>query len=179
MQIDEPSEHPPQKGLEKSVQIFARFLESLSGGVLVVAVALMLSLTIINIVLRWLGMSLLWVDPFVRHLVFMSAFLGGVLATGKNCHIGIDILAKVFESTNSHRAQRIHRLILSLASALIVFVLAYASMSFLLQEMEYGKEEFLGLHSSVLIGIMPVGFLLLGLRFLCETLLNLRVQVKA
>ena len=65
---------------------------------IVISVFLMLGLTVLNISLRWFNTSFLWIDPVVRHLVFLSAFLGGTLATGQDNHIRIDLAAKVFES---------------------------------------------------------------------------------
>ena len=43
----------------------------------------MLFFTLFNIVARWFGMSFLWIDPLVRHMVFLSAFMGAVMATGR------------------------------------------------------------------------------------------------
>ena len=36
-------------------------------------------LSVTNIFLRWFDMTIYWVEPLVRHLVFLSAFLGGYL----------------------------------------------------------------------------------------------------
>ena len=58
----------------------------------------MLFFSVLTILLRWFGQSLEFVEPFVRHLVFLSTFLGGVLATGRGTHIGIDIIGKLLES---------------------------------------------------------------------------------
>ena len=63
------------------------FIESISKSGLVICIALMLGLTLVNIVLRWFGHTWLWVEPLVRHLVFVCAFLGGALATGSKNHI--------------------------------------------------------------------------------------------
>ena len=76
------------KALLKSTD---KFIEKISISLLVVCVLSMLLLSVLNIFLRWFNTTLFWVEPLVRHLVFLSAFLGGVLATGNRSHIGIDI----------------------------------------------------------------------------------------
>ena len=57
----------------------------------------MLIISTLSIFLRWFQVSFLWTDPLVRHLVFITAFLGGSLATGANNHIRIDLAGKLFE----------------------------------------------------------------------------------
>ncbi|MBF0299690.1 MAG: TRAP transporter small permease subunit, partial [Oligoflexia bacterium] len=61
---------------------------------LVVAIFAMLSLTIFAIIMRLFHITSLWIDPLVRHLVFLSAFLGGSLAISRKQLIAIDIVAK-------------------------------------------------------------------------------------
>lgn len=146
--------HKIDQGLDR----FCRFA-------LTISVASMLGLTLMNIVLRWTGQSLLWVEPLVRHLVFCCAFLGGSIATGKNSHISIDIMSKILEANNSQKALKIQQAVISLVSALVVAGLAYASFSFMEQEFEFGKEEFLGIHSGFLVAVLPLGFSLIGYRF--------------
>lgn len=143
--------------------------------ILVVGVALMLVLSLFNIVSRWWGQSFLWIDPLVRHLVFLGAFLGGAIATGKKNHIAVDIVAKFLEAQNQPRLLMRLQGVIALVSLGCVLGLAYASYSFMLQEREYGAEAFLGIHSSWLVGIMPLGFCIIGLRYvyqICEGFLG-------
>ena len=148
--------------IQKADQALDRFCQI----TLVVAVALMLSLTLLNIVLRWIGHSILWVEPFVRHLVFLAAFLGGSLAASRNSHIGIDIVSKILEARGSEKGLKILCLITAAASMIVVAWLAWASWEFMLSELEFGQEAFLGIHSGILVGIMPLGFAIIALRFL-------------
>jgi TRAP-type C4-dicarboxylate transport system permease small subunit len=125
----------------------------------------MLALSVFSILLRWFETSMLWIDPLVRHLVFLSAFLGGVLATGKGTHIGIDVLGRYFESAHHEALLKNLKRIIGLTSFGTLIWLVYASYEFMLIELKYGKISFLGLHSGVLVGIIPVGFLLMAIRF--------------
>ena len=65
--------------------------------ILVISLLAILCFSVMNIILRQFGVSFMWLEPFVRHLVFLATFLGGVLATGKGNHIGIDILKRFLE----------------------------------------------------------------------------------
>ena len=125
----------------------------------------MLFFSVLTIFLRWFGQSLEFVEPFVRHLVFLSTFLGGVLATGRGTHIGIDIVGKLLESM--HRkflCSQLKRLI-SLASFGTLCWLVVASVHFVKMEMEFGRESFFGLSTGMLVLIIPFGFTLIAYRF--------------
>lgn len=142
-----------------------QMIEKLTVGLLVSAVAAMLAFSVATIVLRWFELSFLWLDPLVRHLVFITTFLGGVIATGRGTHIGIDILSKTLELRGMDQAMRWVQRVISLASCGTMIWLIQASLGFLEVELEFGKVAFLGIHSGVLVGIIPVGFGLIALRF--------------
>lgn len=126
----------------------------------------MLLLSVINIFLRWGEMTLYWVEPLVRHLVFLSAFLGGVIATGRRNHIGIDILQRWLEGSENKMIQKLFYRVICLVSVITLAWLTDASITFVKDELEFGKAVFFGIHSGVLVGIIPFGFSLIGFRFL-------------
>ena len=136
-----------------------------SGHLLVVCVFSMLSLSVLGIVLRWFSITFLWFEPLIRHLVFLSTFLGGVLATGRGTHIGIDIISKYLESSGRTQMIRGIKIIISLASFLTLIWLTKASIGFVKVELQYGKNVFLGIHSGFLVAIIPFGFSLISFRF--------------
>ncbi len=140
--------------------------EYLTKKVLIVCVLSMLFLSVLNIFLRWFNMTLFWVEPLVRHLVFLSAFLGGALATGKRSHIGIDILHRWLENKKD---SKFAKLILVLTTSVSIFTLlwlVYAGIEFMKVELQYGRDVFWGIHSGVLVGIIPFGFGLICFRFI-------------
>jgi len=141
------------------------FIRSLSEKLLIAIVFSMLLLSVAVIVFRWFEISFSWIEPLVRHLVFMSAFLGGVLATGRGTHIGIDIIGKYLESKNLESARRWIGCIITLASFITLFWLIKSSWHFVAVEAKYGKIAFLGLHTKFLVSIIPIGFTLIALRF--------------
>ena len=142
-----------------------QIIEFLSKGLLVVVVLGMLFLSVTSIFLRWMETSYAWMEPLIRHLVFSSAFLGGVIATGKNNHIGIDILAKFFEGTKNIKALRWLKVVTSLAACLVLIWLSIASWGFVKLELEFGRTVFWGIESGYLTAIIPTGLVLIAYRF--------------
>ena len=155
-------------------KIFAtvdQFIERVTTILLVLSVFFMLFFSVLNIFLRWGNLTLYWVEPLVRHLVFLSAFLGGVLATGRRNHIGIDVVGRWLESKGNEKLFNITQRIILIVCIGTICWLVVSAVSFMNTELEFGSEVFWGIHSGFLVGIIPVGFALIGYRFL-----NLFVQ---
>lgn len=142
-----------------------QFIEKGTVFLLAVCVIGMLFFSLLSISARWLQLTFVWVDPLVRHLVFFSAFLGGLIAVGEKKHIGIDILPKFLEAQGKEKYLRMIQTLSYIAGFLIMLWLGKAGVELVKSEIEYGKEAFLGIHSSVMIGIIPFGSFLLSLRF--------------
>ena len=159
--------------MEKIILIFDFVLEKISRWGIILCLLIILSLAVSSIVLRWMGMSPLWIEPLIRHLVFLSAFLGGSLATSKRVHIKIDLLTHVLDKSSSRILHWLHSNIISLFCLITVTVLMKASWDFYLVEEEFGAPAFLEIHSSWLVGIVPLGLGLIALRFLNRLLLGL------
>ena len=105
-----------------------------------------------------------------RQLVFLAAFLGGAIATGSKSHIAIDLLGRVLEATGLKKLKSyLDQLIITFCLLAVVW-LSYAGYQLVLVEQEFGKVEFLGIHSSVFIAIVPIGLLLIAYRFLYQLL---------
>lgn len=131
---------------------------------LVVIVFSMLLFSVINVVLRWFGVSYSWIEPMVRHLVFSTAFLGATLATANSKHIGIEILQKFLETKKKTNLLFILSKLSNFISFIILYFLANSGYEFFSVEKRYGAESFLGIHSSTLVLIIPIGFSLMMFR---------------
>lgn len=147
--------------IDRAIELFAQTLIG-------VCLFLMLALTLLNIGARWFNETFLWIDPLVRHLVFLSAFMGGALATGNASHIKIDILSRALEAKHLDRFKKALGVLLALISAFACFLLAKSGLDFSKVELQYGSESFLGLHSGALVALIPFGFSLIGLRFVAQ-----------
>lgn len=155
------------------VKKFDLAIEKVAQYLLVVCILGMLSMSVLNIVLRWFQSHILWFEPFVRYLVFFSAFLGGVIATGKRTHIGIDIVGKYFESQKNWKAHRWVGRIIDLISLVVLVVLFDACLDFVAEEAKYGRANvFIGVHAKYLAAIIPLGFGLIAVRFFNNIILS-------
>ncbi|MFP5385257.1 MAG: TRAP transporter small permease [Bacteriovoracia bacterium] len=159
--------------MEKMILFFDFVLEKFSRWGIILCLLTILALSVSSIVLRWMGLSPLWIEPLVRHLVFLSAFLGGSLATSKRVHIKIDLLTHVLDKSSSRVLHWLHRNIISLFCLITVVTLMKASYDFYLVEKEFGAPAFLEIHSSWLVAIIPFGLGLIALRFFNRLLLGM------
>jgi TRAP-type C4-dicarboxylate transport system permease small subunit len=143
-----------------------RAVEKLASVILFTSLIAMISLTLLSIVLRWFNHSLLWIEPFVRHLVFMTAFTGGIVATGSKNHICIDLMGRILDTLELAQLKNwVNRLIYAFCIGALIW-LTYAGYMLVETELEIGQEKFLGIHSSVLAATIPVGLALIAFRFL-------------
>jgi TRAP-type C4-dicarboxylate transport system permease small subunit len=131
---------------------------------LVSSVLTILFLSVLVIVLRWFSISFSWYDPLVRHLVFLTAFLGGSIATGRGTNIAIDVVGRYLDaSKNESIKDWIERFILLVSLGTLLWLIK-AGIEFCKVELEYGSPTFWGIHSGVLVGIIPVGFGIISIR---------------
>jgi TRAP-type C4-dicarboxylate transport system permease small subunit len=151
---------------------FDNYLEKVSRYGLIVCLFAILFLAVSAIVLRWFGSSVMWIDPLVRHLVFLSAFFGGSVATRSNVHIKVDLLTKLVEASSSRLLHLLHKNLVSLFCFVTTLVLFKAGWDFYIVEKEFGAPAFLHIHSSWLVAIIPFGIGLIALRFLNQLLLG-------
>lgn len=156
----------------KLIVVFDDLLERLSRWGLISCLFGILSLAVAAIFFRWAGKSFMWLEPFVRHLVFVSAFLGGSLATRKGVHIKVDLLTILIERSNSKIAKWVHRNIIALFCVITLTALLKSSWDFYLSEKEFGSPTFFHLHSSTLVAIIPFGIGLILLRFINQLILG-------
>jgi len=156
----------------KAIRLMDSALEKFSIFLLVISVLAMLFFSSGSIVLRWFHINLPWIDPFIRHLVFFSAFLGGVVATGRGTHIGIDLVGKIIESKGWHLVANIVKRLIMISSFLVLIWLIKAGIDFTKVEMEFAKIEFWGISSGYLVMMIPIGLGLIALRFLFIFLLS-------
>lgn len=163
----------------KTVKLLDTALEKFSIFLLVVSVLAMLFFSSGSIVLRWFHINLPWIDPFIRHLVFFSAFLGGVVATGRGTHIGIDLVGKIIESKGWHGVASFIKRFIMVASFAVLLWLIQAGIDFTKVEMEFAKIEFWGISSGYLVMMIPIGLSLIALRFLFVFLLSFGEQPSA
>ena len=159
--------------MEKLFKKFDSCLEKLSRWSLIFSLYFILGFAVLSIILRWIGQTPLWIEPLIRHVVFLSAFLGGSLATSKGAHIKVDILTHFVENSSSKVIHWLHRNLIALFGFVTCVALTKSAWDFFLVEREFGSVAFLEIHSSFLVGIIPFGMLLISLRFLNRLMIGL------
>jgi TRAP-type C4-dicarboxylate transport system permease small subunit len=138
----------------------------------------MVSLTVLQVILRSLFVyahlewanelmgRIDWAEPFVRLLVLWVTFLGASLVTGEDKHIKIDLLTQVIPA----RWRPSLGVLLALSGALVAGLMLEASIFYVGMEMRFGGKLFLGIPTWAGQIILPLGFLLICLRFLMRAL---------
>ncbi len=147
-------------------------IEKFASIFLVASILLILFCSSGSIVLRWFHINLSWIDPFVRHLVLLGTFLGGVIATGRGNHIGIDLVGKILEVKGYERAKVIVNRIILITSAMVLVWMIKSGIDFTKVELEFSKIEFWGIKSGHLVAMIPIGLGLIALRFFSLFLLS-------
>lgn len=150
----------------KIIFFFDRLLKKVVLYPLIFSLFTMLFLTIFNILSRYFQHPYLWIDPLVRHLVFLTAFLGGVIAIERKQHIAIDITSKILENFGHHKATFILESIIKVAAIATLTALIYGSIAFVKDSFAFETNpEFLGIQRGFLVMIIPLGATLLLLQF--------------
>lgn len=150
----------------KYIKQFDGHVDKLIEWLLVATILSVMVFSVLTIILRWFQVNLQWIEPLTRHLVFLSAFLGGAVATKRGTHIGIDVLGKYLEAKNWHGVLKNIQRYIAVVSFVTLIILSKAAFDFMQVEKEFGSEAFFGLHSGDLVMIIPVGFLLIAYRFI-------------
>jgi TRAP-type C4-dicarboxylate transport system permease small subunit len=147
-------------------------VEKFSSYLLVASILAILVCSSMSIVLRWFQVNLPWIDPFVRHLVLLGTFLGGVVATGRGNHIGIDLISKFLEVKGHDKTKILINRIILLSSGLVLLWMIKSGIDFTKVEMEFSKIEFWGIGSGYLVSMIPIGLGLIAIRFFTLFLLS-------
>ena len=150
---------------------FDQFLEKMTEFMLKFSLAALVFIASFQIILRWFDKSIPELDPLGRHLVLLSAFLGGSLACGEEKHIRIDLIPRLLKDVSLKSALLVEKN-LAFFSAFLCFLCAYACLDFLLVEKKYVSKAFFDLPTWTLLLILPFGFSLMAIRFMNRGILK-------
>lgn len=134
----------------------------------------MIIMAVIQIVMRnFFSSGIIWADSYVRITVLWITMVGGMVASRKGKHIAID----GFMQTLHKSTQAIIKRITDAFTASVCFVVTYYSFEFVKLEYEDGGLAFENIPLWLCESIIPVAFLIMGLRYLVSALLDLRHTV--
>lgn len=151
------------------------WLERIETAFIVVILGAMVLLSFFQVVLRNLfDHGILWADIFLRHLVLWVGFIGASIATRREKHINIDLFGRIlpFRTLNSVR------LITNAVSVVVCYFLADAAYKFVRDEKMYETILFNDVPAWYFQIIIPVGFLLMAVRFLFLSIRNVHDIVR-
>jgi TRAP-type C4-dicarboxylate transport system permease small subunit len=156
---------------------FFKVIEDLLAGVvnivLVVLFFTMLGFAVLQICLRYFfGGGILWGDILARNLVMWVGFLGAVLATREDKHFHIDVLTRFL----TFRWQLYLRSITNLFSAIVCYFLGQAATTFL--QLDPDGKAFLNVPTVVAGSILPVGFYLMMILFVIQSIVGLTEGIR-
>jgi len=147
----------------KVLEQINKSIARVEGWLLIAVVLFMVVFAFLQVLLRnFFSQGFMGGDILLRHLVLWVGFIGASLATRDEKHINIDILSRFLKG----------RLLLTLQalvyifSAIVSYFLTTASISFVLQEREFSTVLFGNVQAWYFQIIIPIGFLLITLRFL-------------
>jgi TRAP-type C4-dicarboxylate transport system permease small subunit len=129
---------------------------------------LLIAFSALSLVYRWLQLSNPWLEPVSRHLVLILIFAGGSLAVFDEKHIRMDLVPIIFNKVLSPKGKVAIDMIINLVTVICSLLLFKASWLFYLSEKEYPVVLFGNILHYQLIGILPLGFLILSLSFLLQ-----------
>lgn len=141
---------------------FHRLLLRAENLILLVLLLAMVLVAVLQIVLRNLvGGGLLWADAFTRTSVLWLALLGAMLASRRQQHIAIDVLAQRVPGV----FKRVVRGFAQISTALICMLAAWFGLELVRQEYGYGDMAFAGVPNWWCQSIIPFAFAVIALRY--------------
>ncbi len=161
---------PPAR-IERLLASLERALASIEDGLLAVMLGGMIALAGGQIVLRNLfDGGLVWGDPLLRLMVLWLGVLGAMVATREDNHITIDLATRFLAPGPAAAAGLLTRLFAAAISAL----LAFHGARFVAMDFEAGTTAFAGFPAWIGEMIVPLGFAVIGLRYVFSFLGRLR-----
>ncbi len=151
----------------KILKFIDRWLDAVSGWMMIGLLGLMIVMAFGQVVLRnFFHSSIEWGDIFLRHLVLWVGFLGAVIATGQRRHLRIEFISKIVPQ----KIRKVFFVFTNIFAAVVTFLLMQAAISFVQLEMESDSILILNLSRWYFISIIPAGYALISFRFAVHAL---------
>lgn len=133
------------------------------------------ALLFINVILRIFGLSIDWAEEFSRYSIIWITFVGGSICIYKGAHIGIDSITTILSERGKN--------ILSVFTVLmaILFTSIFIVKTFNLVSVVYRTGQLsstLEVPMWIVYGAMPVGGVLMLIRFIQELVKQIKVLRK-
>lgn len=144
------------------MDFLARAIRIVEDSILVGVLGGMILLGALQILLRNVGGDgFAWGDPLLRVMVLWAALVGAMVAARDDSHVRIDVLRQFLPAAARPWLDRLMRC----ATALVSFLMAWASARFVADERELGLVAFADIPVWWCESIIPIAFAVLGLRY--------------
>ena len=125
----------------------------------------MMLFSLYQIIMRnFLDSGFIWGDSFLRILVLWLGLAGAILASRKGKQLSIDVLSQFIPYPYKLYIKKINLLF----AAIICFIISYYSCLFVYLEYEDATIAFENVPAWVTEVIIPVGFLIMGLKYTAQ-----------
>jgi TRAP-type C4-dicarboxylate transport system permease small subunit len=140
-----------------------KLLTRLEDAILLVLFVVMMLVAAYQILARnFFGTGIPWGDGFVKYAVLWIALIGAMLASRRDEHIRIDVLARLLSAVAQQRIRRAS----ALFTCIVTGVFVWFSAKFVIGEYQFPVMAFGAVPSWVCALIMPVGFAVICVRYL-------------
>lgn len=147
--------------------VIDRWLERISGWLLVLLLGVMIVMAFGQVVLRnFFDTSIEWGDIFLRHLVLWVGYFGAVIATGERRHLKIEFLTKIVPP----KVRKVFFILTNFFAAAVSLLLMQAALSFVQLEQESGSILILEMPTWWFITVIPFGYAVIAFRFAVHAL---------
>ncbi|MBS3759602.1 MAG: TRAP transporter small permease subunit [Desulfobacterales bacterium] len=153
----------PVCGSEYQGSRLTRYTKRGEGIILEAMLFLMVFMVLAQILLRNLfHTGIPGADDLIRHLVLWIGLLGAAVATRSGAHVKIDVAARLLPDF----WRRVSCVVTCLFSSVVCFILTWASANFVYIEYQvHDHTPFLNLPLWIMQVILPVGYLIIAVRF--------------
>ncbi|MDH4466459.1 MAG: TRAP transporter small permease subunit [Bacteriovoracaceae bacterium] len=138
--------------------------------ILILVILSLLLFSCWSIVSRLMHSTNLWAEPLMRHLVFLSLFLGATIAVANDQHIRMDLLTRYLEIRGFKKTESCLMIVLYLSCVVFLGFLVYASWDYYLVEKATESEAFLFFKLHHVLLTIPFGLSLMAFRFFTHAL---------
>ena len=117
-------------------------------------------------------MGIIWADTFLRISVLWLGMMGALVASRNNNHISMNLGQKYLSKKNLI----IVKIIVYFFTAGICFIVTWFGLNLVLMEYEEADLAFSNIPIWLTVSIIPIGFCIMGLRYLTFSILLLSGQ---
>ena len=140
----------------------------IAGGLLLI----IMLFALYQIILRnLLDSGFIWGDSFLRVLVLWLGLVGAILASRKGKQISIDVLSQFIPVPYKNYIKRINFMF----AALVCFTISYYSGQFVYLEYQDNTIAFESIPAWLTEVIIPVGFSIMGIKYLAQIMNEIKI----